>query len=423
MTAAQLRQVVERLVAAGQWKDGDADIMVVMDAGYDPMRLAHVLADLPVEVVGRLRSDRVLRGPAPTWAQYAAAYPAGGRPPKHGARFKLADPDTWPEPALTTSNDTARYGKAEARAWDRIHPFLTHRSAWIGDDGELPLIEGTLIRLKVDHLPGDRQAPPVWLWSSQTGATAEDVDFAWSSYLRRFDLEHTFRFLKQTLGWGRPRLRSPETADRWTWLVVAAHTQLRLRRPAHHRPAPPMGEDQPPRPAPGPGPGPPRVSEHPTPLGKFGPCTQTLQARTGTAARHPEPNEGHPLRRGQNCQTTSHPDRTRPNRTGVITPTPPARPGRRFSNKLSLFFFFRPRTVSRTESLTWGFAGRGGGLRLIMCSDQGALTKTKAVRVSLLPDAVRREAFAEASRFRGELNRFPSPLLHRSVDLLLASMG
>ena len=67
-----------------------------------------------------------------------------------------------------------------------------------------------------------------------------------------------------------------------------------------------------------------------------------------------------------------------------------------------MFFFFRPRTVSRTESLTWGFAGRGGGLRLILCSDQGALTKTKAVRVSLLPDAVRREAFAQASRFRGE---------------------
>jgi hypothetical protein len=30
------------------------------------------------------------------------------------------------------------------------------------------------------------------------------------------------------------------------------------------------------------------------------------------------------------------------------------------------------------------------------------VTETKAVRVSLLPDAVRREAFAEASRFRGE---------------------
>lgn len=30
------------------------------------------------------------------------------------------------------------------------------------------------------------------------------------------------------------------------------------------------------------------------------------------------------------------------------------------------------------------------------------MTKTKAVRVSLLPDAVRREAFAQASRFRAE---------------------
>lgn len=38
-----------------------------------------------------------------------------------------------------------------------------------------------------------------------------------------------------------------------------------------------------------------------------------------------------------------------------------------------------------------------------MCSDQGALIKTKAVRVSLLPQDVPGEAFAEASRFRAEL--------------------
>ncbi|MFJ8473799.1 hypothetical protein ACIRD5_17905, partial [Kitasatospora sp. NPDC094011] len=42
---------------------------------------------------------------------------------------------------------------------------------------------------------------------------------------------HTFRLFKQTLGWTKPRLRSPEAADRWTWLVIAAHTQLRLARP------------------------------------------------------------------------------------------------------------------------------------------------------------------------------------------------
>lgn len=44
-------------------------------------------------------------------------------------------------------------------------------------------------------------------------------------------LEHTFRLFKQTLGWTRPRMRDPRAADRWTWLVIAAHTQLRLTAP------------------------------------------------------------------------------------------------------------------------------------------------------------------------------------------------
>lgn len=58
-----------------------------------------------------------------------------------------------------------------------------------------------------------------------------DVDFIWSCYLRRFDLEHTFRLFKQSLGWARPRLRNPQAADRWTWIVIVAHTQLRLAVP------------------------------------------------------------------------------------------------------------------------------------------------------------------------------------------------
>jgi hypothetical protein len=57
------------------------------------------------------------------------------------------------------------------------------------------------------------------------------VDRWWQSYLRRFDLEHTFRLIKQTLGWNRPKIRTPAAADRWTWIVIAAHTQLRLARP------------------------------------------------------------------------------------------------------------------------------------------------------------------------------------------------
>ncbi|MFG1682941.1 hypothetical protein ACGFNP_22440 [Nonomuraea sp. NPDC049269] len=38
------------------------------------------------------------------------------------------------------------------------------------------------------------------------------------------------RLLKQTLGWTKPRLRDPHAADTWTWLILTAHTQLRLAR-------------------------------------------------------------------------------------------------------------------------------------------------------------------------------------------------
>jgi hypothetical protein len=45
-------------------------------------------------------------------------------------------------------------------------------------------------------------------------------------------IEHTVRFWKQTLGWTTPRPRHPQQADRWTWLVLVAYTQLRLARQA-----------------------------------------------------------------------------------------------------------------------------------------------------------------------------------------------
>ncbi|WP_328793582.1 hypothetical protein [Streptomyces sp. NBC_00273] len=42
---------------------------------------------------------------------------------------------------------------------------------------------------------------------------------------------HTFRLLKQTLGWTRPELREPDAADRRTSLITAAHPQRLLARP------------------------------------------------------------------------------------------------------------------------------------------------------------------------------------------------
>jgi hypothetical protein len=115
-------------------------------------------------------------------------------------------------------------------AWPRLHQQLARRPAWEHHEGELPVIEGTLIRLQVDRLPGCRDAEPLWLWSSRAAAGEEDVNRAWQAFLRRFDIEHTFRFLKQQLGWTRPKLRDPAAADRWTWLVIAVYAQLWLAR-------------------------------------------------------------------------------------------------------------------------------------------------------------------------------------------------
>jgi DDE superfamily endonuclease len=225
VTAGQLRQVVEQIIAAGHWGDGDPDILVVFDAGYDLTRLAWLLRDLPVEVLGRLRSDRVMYFPAPPRQSGT-----NGRPIRHGAAFKLADPGTWPAPAAATCTQTTRYGTARAAAWGRLHQQLAARAGWEGFDGELPIVEGTLVQLQVQHLPGDRSPGPLWLWSSRSAASADQVDRAWQAFLRRFDIEHTFRYFKQALGWTRPKLRDPGAADRWTWILLACYAQLWLAR-------------------------------------------------------------------------------------------------------------------------------------------------------------------------------------------------
>lgn len=178
--ASQVRRVVVDLIEMGRWHAGDRDILIVFDAGYDAPRMAHLLDGLPVEVLGRMRSDRVMRRPTPSPSlsptEYALSYPQGGRPPKHGKEFRFAKPETWGEPDAATVQVTDRYGTARAMAWDRIHPRLTTRSAWIDHTGELPIVEGALIRLQVDRLPGGGDPPPLWLWSPATGLSREDVD-------------------------------------------------------------------------------------------------------------------------------------------------------------------------------------------------------------------------------------------------------
>jgi hypothetical protein len=217
--AAQIRALLGRLPAGG------AVPLFVFDAGYDSAQLTLDLAAAGVAVLVRLRADRCFYADPPP-------RPAGktGRPQRHGAKFNCADPATWPAPTATLTCDDEQYGTVRVQAWAGLHP-KQQRHPGHGLGGPRPIVRGSIIRLQVERVPARTRPPKVlWLWWAGPQGCKLDLDLAWRAYIRRFDLEHTVRFAKQTLGWTIPRPRTPEQADRWTWLVLAGYVQLRLAR-------------------------------------------------------------------------------------------------------------------------------------------------------------------------------------------------
>lgn len=156
--------------------------------------------------------------------------PTRGRPPLHGDKLALREAAT--HPACASEHELDRYGRSRAVAFERMHPKMESRGGFKDHQGAPPLIEGTVVGLKVEHLPGNRDPKPLWLWVSKPiPDDGREMDHWWSMYLRRFDLEHTFRILKQNLDWARPHLREPAASDLWTWIVMASHALLRPVRP------------------------------------------------------------------------------------------------------------------------------------------------------------------------------------------------
>src|SRR5215212_3990536 len=199
--------------------------LFVFDAGYDPEWLARELGDTRVGVLVRLRRGRCFYAdPPPTPPSLK-----GGRPRRHGAKFVCDDPATWPTPTAKHDCEDNQYGRVRVRAWAELHAKSQNHPAR-GSRRTRPVTRGTVVLVEVERVPQKTRAPQqLWLW--WRGPGTPDLDLLWRAYVRRFDLEHTFRFIKQTLGWTTPRVRHPEQADRWTWLVAAAYAQLRLARP------------------------------------------------------------------------------------------------------------------------------------------------------------------------------------------------
>ncbi len=221
VAAAQIAELVEQ-------RSVDAPVpLCVFDAGYDPVTLARELAEVDgeqVAVLVRLRSGRCFYADPPP----PAPGPKVGRPRQHGQKFACADAGTWWTPTHTHREQHAQYGQVRVRAWAGVHA-KTQNHPQRGSYRPKGIVRGTLVLVEVERLPRQTRIPKhLWLW--WRGPGHPDLARLWRAYVRRFDLEHTYRFCKQTLNWTTPRVRTPQQADRWTWLVVLAYTQLRLAR-------------------------------------------------------------------------------------------------------------------------------------------------------------------------------------------------
>lgn len=206
-TAASATQVaVEQIATVRQAQAPDTPRPVVtLDSGYDLETLATATVD--ADLLVRLIKSRVIyRTPERRAGR--------GRPRLHGEPFRLVDEQTHGQPQRSTQLDHPLYGEVTIDVWTDLHV------------GGAPVAPFSVIRIQVERLPNKKLPPrPLWLaWIG--GPLPAELSSLWRWYLRRFTVEHAFRFFKQTLGWTTVRPRHANAADRWTWLIASACWQL-----------------------------------------------------------------------------------------------------------------------------------------------------------------------------------------------------
>jgi hypothetical protein len=84
--------------------------------------------------------------------------------------------------------------------------------------------------IQVEHLDefGGQKSKPLWL--TWLGIEMPALFDFWRLYLRRFAIDHWYRFAKQRLHWTLPKLSTPEQCERWSDLLPLLTWQLWLAR-------------------------------------------------------------------------------------------------------------------------------------------------------------------------------------------------
>lgn len=182
----------------------------IYDRGYGNASFVNQTAAIEADLLLRLASNRCVYGAPP-------AYRGRGAAAKHGQKMKLNDPQTWSLPSQTVEVDDPKLGRVQVMRWSEYH---------FQKSSKRPM---EIIRVEVlEPKTGKSGLKPLWL--AWLGKTMPPLETLWSSYLRRFALEHWYRFSKQRLYWTHPQFSSLRTTEQWSLLMPLLSWQFWLAR-------------------------------------------------------------------------------------------------------------------------------------------------------------------------------------------------
>ena len=199
--AFQLKQVCRYLAVR---------VLAAYDRAYGNGLFVNATAEIEADLLLRLPGNRCVWGPPPP-------YSGRGRPPEHGVKFKFSAPETWPVADESIEVDDPKLGRVKVTRWHNYH---------FRNSPKRPM---DILRVEVLQPKGrKRKFKPIWLaWVRETLLPLEQL---WNKYLRRFALEHWYRFAKQRLHWTLPQVTSQSAMDAWSHLIVLMSWQLWLAR-------------------------------------------------------------------------------------------------------------------------------------------------------------------------------------------------
>ncbi|MEG4818448.1 NF041680 family putative transposase, partial [Microcoleus sp. K5-D4] len=186
-------------------------VLAVLDREYGNASWVLAQADIQADCLMRLRKNACFWSAPP-------AYSGRGRPRKHGSKMRLNDPTTWLEADAAIFIDShPQLGQVRVRQWLDLHFYRAPEQRV-----NLILVE------RMNPMSNGQPFPPLWLaWVGERTLPLETI---WFKYLRRFGVDHWYRFAKQRLHWTLPNLRTPEQCERWSDLMPLMSWQLWLAR-------------------------------------------------------------------------------------------------------------------------------------------------------------------------------------------------